>query len=75
MVDIAGPGFVILSPLIFKIKLLISMFTRYKGEQSWLSRIHLDVGLSNPQGSLFLSVLKGIGGRMQGGGGKKTFKS
>lgn len=76
MAATACPGFRILSPLIFKTKLLlISMFTRYKGEQSWLSRIHLDVGLSNPQGSLFLSILKGIGGGRRWGGGKETFKS
>lgn len=64
------------SPLIFKATfLLISVVTRYKGERSWLSRIHLDVGLSNPQRSFLLSLLRGIGGRRQGGGGKETFKS
>lgn len=64
------------SSLIFKAPfLLISMFTRYKGAQSWLSRIHLDVGSSNPQRSFLLSLLRGVGGRRQGGGGKETFKS
>lgn len=63
------------SSLIFKAPfLLISMFTRYKGAQSWLSRIHLDVGSSNPQRSFLLSLLRGVGGRRQGGGGKETFK-
>lgn len=57
MVDIAGPSFRFFSPFIFKTKLLsMSMFTRYKETQSWLSRIHLDVGRSNPQRSSFLSL-------------------